>query len=124
MFAAGYSYYKGDKNLVEAKDLLLKSAKLENILSARVLGEIYRSEKNFAEAITWYRKASSGDDLLSTYQLAMIYLNDMSNIKEACGFFRSTLSLAEKLKKSGDFVASNDQKLVDNSNSAIATLCP
>jgi serine/threonine protein kinase len=123
MFAAGYSYYKGDKNLVEAKDLLLKSAKLENILSARVLGEIYRSEKNFAEAITWYRKASSGDDLLSTYQLAMIYLNDMSNIKEACGFFRSTLSLAEKLKKSGDFVAANDQKLVDNSTSAITTLC-
>jgi TPR repeat protein len=123
MFAAGYSYYKGDKNIVEAKIWLLKSANLDNLISARVLGEIYRSEKNPNEAIIWYKKSSSGDDLSSTYQLAMIYLNDLNNPAEACGYFRSTLALAEKLKKSGDFVASSDQKLVDNSTTGIATFC-
>jgi serine/threonine protein kinase len=123
MFAAGYSYYKGDKNVVEAKNWLLKSAKLDNLLSARVLGEIYRSEKNPNEAIIWYKKSSAGDDITSTYQLAMIYLNDLNNQSEACVYFRSTLSLAEKLKKSGDFVASSDQKLVDNSTTGIATFC-
>lgn len=123
MFAAGYSYYKGDKNVVEAKNWLLKSAKLNNLLSARVLGEIYRSEKNPNEAIIWYKKASAGDDITSTYQLAMIYLNDLNNQSEACVYFRTTLTLAEKLKKSGDFVASSDQKLVDNSTTGIATFC-
>ena len=123
MFAAGYSYYKGDKNVVEAKNWLLKSAKLNNLLSARVLGEIFRNEKNPNEAIIWYQKASAGDDITSTYQLAMIYLNDLNNQSEACVYFRSTLTLAEKLKKSGDFVASSDQKLVDNSTTGIATFC-
>ena len=123
MFAAGYSYYKGDKNIAEAKSLLLKSAKLDNLLSARVLGEIYRSEKNPNEAVIWYKKASSGDDLSSTYQLAMIYLNDLNSAAEACGYFQATLTLADKLKKSGDFVASTDQKLVDNSTTGIATFC-
>lgn len=123
MFAAGYSYYKGDKNIVEAKNWLLKSAKLNNILAARVLGEIYRSEKNPNEAIVWYKKASAGDDISSTYQLAMIYLNDLNNQSEACVYFRSTLALAEKLKKTGEFVVSNDQKLVDNSTTGISSLC-
>jgi serine/threonine protein kinase len=123
MFAAGYSYYKGDKNIAEAKSWLLKSANLNNLLSARVLGEIFRSEKNPTEAINWYKKASSGDDISSTYQLAMIYLNDLNNTSEACTYFRNTLTLAEKLKKSGDFVPSSDQKLVDNSTSGIATFC-
>jgi serine/threonine protein kinase len=123
MFAAGYSYYKGDKNIAEAKTWLLKSAKLNNLLSARVLGEIYRSEKNPNEAIVWYKKASAGDDLSSTYQLAMIYLNDLNSTAEACVYFRSTLTLAEKLKNSGDFVASSDQKLVENSTTGIATFC-
>ena len=123
MFAAGYSFYKGDKNITEAKNWLLKSAKLNNILSARVLGEIYRSEKNPEDAIIWYKKASSGDDLTSTYQLAMIYLNDLKNSPEACNYFQTTLNLAEKLKKNGDFVPSNDQKLVDNSLTGIATFC-
>lgn len=123
MFAAGYSYYKGDKNIEEAKFWLLKSAKLNNLISARVLGEIYRSEKNPNEAIIWYKKSSAGDDITSTYQLAMIYLNDLNNPAEACVYLRSTLTLAEKLKKSGDFVASSDQKLVDNSSTGIATFC-
>jgi TPR repeat protein len=123
MFAAGYSYYKGDKNVVEAKTWLLKSAKLDNLLSARVLGEIYRGEKNPNEAIIWYKKASIGEDLSSTYQLAMIYLNDLNSPAEACVYFQSTLTLAEKLKKSGDFVASSDQKLVENSTTGIATFC-
>lgn len=123
MFAAGYSYYKGEGNISEAKIWLLKSAKLNNLLSARVLGEIFRSEKNPNEAIIWYKKASLGDDLSSTYQLAMIYLNDLKSTVDACEYFRSTLTLSEKLKKSGDFVAASDQKLVDNSTSGIATFC-
>ncbi len=123
MFAAGYSYFKGDKNQAEAKIWLLKSAKLNNILSARVLGEIFRSEKNSTDAIIWYKKASQGDDLSSTYQLAMIYLNDLNNVAEACNYFQSTLNLGEKLKKSGDFVPTSDQKLLDNSNTGIATFC-
>lgn len=123
MFAAGYSYYKGDKNLAEAKTWLLKSANLNNLLAARVLGEIYRSEKNSIEALFWYKKAAAGDDLSSTYQLAMIYLNDLNDLKEACSFFRSTITLSEKLKKSGDFVSSRDQKFVDNSTTGIATFC-
>jgi len=123
MFAAGYSYYKGDKNLAEAKTWLLKSANLNNLLAARVLGEIYRSEKNSTEALFWYKKAAAGDDLSSTYQLAMINLNDLNDLKEACSFFRSTITLAEKLKKSGDFVSSRDQKFVDNSTTGIATFC-
>ena len=123
MFAAGYSYYKGDKNIPEAKNWLLKSAKLNNTLAARVLGEIFRSEKNPTDAIFWYKKASSGNDLTSTYQLALIYLNDMNNPSEACTYFRSTLDLAEKLKKNGDFSPSNDQKLVDNSTLGIANFC-
>lgn len=123
MFAAGYSYYKGDKNLPEAKNWLLKSAKLNNILSARVLGQIFRGEKNFADAIIWYKKASTGDDLSSTYQLAMIYLNDLNNLLEGCNYFRSTLNQAEKLKKSGEFDPSEQQIFVDNSETGIATFC-
>jgi serine/threonine protein kinase len=123
MFAAGYSYYKGDKNLVEAKNWLLKSANLNYYISARVLGEIYRSEKNSTESVIWYKKAALNDDIASTYQLAMIYLNDFNNPLEACNYFRSTLAVAEKLKKLGDFVESSDQKYVDNSRTGIATFC-
>jgi TPR repeat protein len=123
MFAAGYSYYKGDKNLVEAKGWLVKSANLNYYISARVLGEIYRSEKNSTEAIIWYKKAALNDDIASTYQLAMIYLNDFNNPLEACNYFRSTLAVAEKLTKLGDFVTSSDQKFVDNSRTGLATFC-
>jgi TPR repeat protein len=123
MFAAGYSYYKGDQNLTEAKTWLVKSANLKNILSARILGEIYRSEKNPTESVIWYEKASSGNDLPSTYQLAMIYLNDLNNVEDACRYFSSTLTVAEKLMKLGDFVASTDQKYVDNSRTGLATFC-
>lgn len=123
MFAAGYSYYKGDKNIPKAKIWLLKSAKLNNALSARVLGEIYRDEKNPTEAIFWYQKESLSEDLTSSYELSMIYLNDLKNVSEACKYFRNTLTLAEKLKSSRGTLSSSDQKLQDNSKTGLATFC-
>ena len=123
MFAAGYAYWKGDSDFVNAKLWLTKSANKSNVLASRSLGDIYRMDKNYSSAAIWYEKAANFGDISSAYWGGMTFFAGMNDINKGCLLFKKTLTLGDaSIKKNGP-LTSEEQTAYDNSQKYVKDIC-
>lgn len=123
MFAAGYSFWRGDNDLVNAKLWLTKSANKSNVLATRTLGDIFRLEKNYSVSAAWYEKAANFGDITSAYWGGMTYVGGISDINKGCLLFKKAVSLGDaSIKKNGP-LTSDEQTAYENSQKNVTDIC-
>lgn len=105
MFALGYAYWKGDRDFENAKSWLTKAANKGNELATRSLGDIYRLEKDYSNSAIWYVKGAALGDLTSAYFASLAYAGGLNDLTNGCKYAKTTISLAESIKKNRDLTS-------------------
>ena len=113
MFALGYAYWKGDRDFENAKSWLTKSANKGNVLATRSLGDIFRVEKDYSNSAIWYEKGAALGDLTSAFFASMAYAGGLNDLTNGCKYAKTTISLAESIKKNRSLTSDELSHLED-----------